>query len=25
VLRVGELPPDVVADIEVAEYGSRPQ
>lgn len=25
VLRVGELPPDVVAEIEVAEYGSSPQ
>ena len=25
VLRVGELPPDVVADIEAAEYGSSPQ
>lgn len=25
VLRAGELPPDVVADIEAAEYGSSPQ
>lgn len=25
VLRVGELPPDVVADIEAAEYGSSPR
>ena len=25
VLRVGELPPDVVAEIEAAEYGSSPQ
>jgi hypothetical protein len=25
VLRVGELPPNVVADIEAAEYGSSPR
>ena len=25
VLRVGELPPDLIADIESAEYGSSPQ
>jgi hypothetical protein len=24
VLRVGELPPDVIAEIEAAEYGATP-